>query len=43
LENYWKRQYKLLQGFEKDKDKLASYGQTIKDWILDIETLLTSL
>jgi len=40
LLSYWEHQNKLLQGFEKDKEKLASYSLTIKQWIKDIESLL---
>lgn len=35
---YWKHQYQLLQGFEKNKEKLQENGDAIKSWISDIET-----
>ena len=38
---YWKHQLKLLQGYEKDKNKLAENTKIIEEWILDIESLLT--
>lgn len=37
LKNYWKRQLKLLQGFEKNKEKLAEHTKIILGWIKDIE------
>lgn len=40
LLNYWQHQLKLLQGFEKDKDKLAEHSQIICEWISDIQMLL---
>lgn len=41
LLHYWEHQLKLLQGFEKDKERLAEYSQAIREWIFDIQTLLT--
>ena len=35
---YWKHQYQLLQGFEKNKEKLQENSDAIKSWISDIET-----
>lgn len=40
---YWQHQYKLLQGFEKDKQKLKEYSETILDWISDIQAVLDIL
>ena len=31
---------KKMQGFEKDKDKLAEHSQIICEWISDIQMLL---
>lgn len=38
--DYWKHQLQLLQGYEKDKNKLAENTKIISDWINDIECLL---
>lgn len=40
LKEYWQRQLKLLQGFEKDKEKLERNTQIILSWIDDIENFL---
>ncbi len=40
LKEYWHRQLKLLQGFEKDKEKLKRNTQIILSWINDIENFL---
>lgn len=40
LLTYWQRQLKLLQGFEKNPDRLSEHTQIIKGWISDIERLL---
>lgn len=37
---YWEHQYKLLQGFEKNKEKLQENSNIIKGWILDIKTCI---
>jgi len=37
---YWEHQYELLQGFEKDKDKLQENSDIIKGWIVDIKTCI---
>lgn len=37
---YWEHQYKLLQGFEKNKEKLQENSKIIKGWILDIKTCI---
>ncbi len=37
---YWEHQYQLLQGFEKNKEKLQENGNIIKGWILDIKTCI---
>lgn len=37
---YWEHQYQLLQGFEKNKEKLRENSHIIKGWISDIECLL---
>ena len=34
---YWEHQYQLLQGFEKNKEKLKENSKIIKGWIADIE------
>jgi predicted AAA+ superfamily ATPase len=39
--SYWRHQLKLLQGYEKDKNKLAENTQIINGWIKDIESLPT--
>ncbi len=41
--NYWKHQLKMMQGYEKDKSKLAENTTVIQGWISDIELLLTHL
>jgi hypothetical protein len=38
--NYWKHQLQLLQGYEKDKNKLSENTKIINVWINDIECLL---
>lgn len=38
--SYWKHQLQLLQGYEKDKNKLAENTKIINVWINDIECLL---
>lgn len=40
LAEYWKRQIKLLQGYEKNKDKLNENTQIINGWIMDINNVL---
>jgi len=40
LTEYWKRQLKLLQGYEKNKDKLNENTQIINGWIMDINHVL---
>lgn len=40
LKEYWKHQLKLLQGYEKNKNKLQENTQIISGWILDIEKVL---
>lgn len=37
---YWEHQYKLLQGFENNKEKLQENSNIIKGWILDIKTCI---
>lgn len=37
---YWKHQYQLLQGFEKNKEKLEENSNIINGWIDDIEKCL---
>ena len=37
LRDYWQHQYQLLQGFEKNKDRLLENGRIIQEWISDIE------
>lgn len=37
---YWEHQYQLLQGFEKDKEKLQENSNIIKGWIFDIKTCI---
>jgi NAD(P)-dependent dehydrogenase (short-subunit alcohol dehydrogenase family) len=37
---YWEHQYQLLQGFEKNKEKLQENSNIIKGWILDIQTCI---
>ncbi len=37
---YWEHQYELLQGFEKNKEKLQENSNIIKGWILDIKTCI---
>lgn len=41
LNNYWKHQLKLLQGYQKDKSKLEEQSKIIKEWISDIEILVS--
>ncbi len=40
LIDYWKHQYQLLQGFEKNPDKLKEFSNTINNWISDIENCI---
>ena len=37
---YWEHQYELLQGFEKNKEKLQENSNIIKGWILDIKNCI---
>ena len=39
--DYWKHQLKMMQGYEKDKNKLAENTTVIQSWISDIESLLS--
>lgn len=41
LKEYWKHQLKLLQGYEKNKNKLEENSKIIEEWILDTEKVLT--
>ena len=41
LKEYWKHQLRLLQSYEKNKNKLEENTQIIKGWILDIERILS--
>ncbi|WP_346889836.1 SDR family NAD(P)-dependent oxidoreductase [Clostridium sp. UBA1056] len=41
LQYYWEHQLKLLQGYEKNSERLAENSKTISEWITDIKTLLT--
>ncbi|WP_255371032.1 hypothetical protein [Anaerosalibacter sp. Marseille-P3206] len=34
--NHYSHQYKLLQGFEKDPDKLKEHSDTLIQWITDL-------
>ena len=43
LGKYYKRQYELLQGFERDSQKLKENSQAIKGWIKDIEDICALL
>lgn len=36
LKKYYERQYKLLQGFEKDPAKLKKHSNTLNQWIKDL-------
>ena len=40
LKEYWKHQLKLLQGYEKNKNKVNENTRIINGWILDIENVL---
>ena len=40
LEKYWRHQLKLLQGYERNKNKLQENTQIIEGWIMDIEKIL---
>lgn len=40
LKEYWKHQLKLLQGYEKNRNKLQENTRIISGWILDIEKVL---
>lgn len=39
---YWKHQYELLQGFERNKQKLQENNKIINSWILDIENCINN-
>ncbi len=41
LKRYWEHQLKLLQGYQKDPKKQNEYSEIIKEWISDIENLLS--
>ncbi len=41
LKNYWEHQLKLLQGYQKDKNKLEEDSRVIEEWISDIERLFS--
>lgn len=41
LNDYWKHQLKLLQGYQKDKSKLEEHTGIIEGWIVDIDALLS--
>lgn len=43
LKDYYKHQYKLLQGYEKDPRKLKENSQKIMEWIDDIEFVISVL
>lgn len=42
LISYWKHQYELLQGFERNKQKLQENNKIINSWILDIENCINN-
>ena len=37
---YWEHQYQLLQGFEKDRQKLEENSNIIRGWIADIKNCI---
>lgn len=41
LKDYYKHQYKLLQGYEKNDKKLKENSQIIMEWINDIEFVIS--
>lgn len=41
LKKYWEHQLKLLQGYQKDPKKQEEHSKIIKEWISDIENLLS--
>ncbi len=43
LQSYWEHQLQLLQGYEKDPNKLIEKNKIIAEWIYDIKTLLSLL
>jgi hypothetical protein len=43
LKKYYERQYKLLQGYEKDPQKLKENSCHITSWINDLDTVLNIL
>lgn len=43
LMKYYQRQYKLLQGFEKNPDKLKEYSKTLQHYIDDLKVLCDNL
>lgn len=43
MQGYWKRQFELLQGYEKDRARLAENSAAILAWIEDLETVICGL
>lgn len=43
LKKYYERQYKLLQGYEKDPKKLKENSDIILSWITDLDVVLNGL
>lgn len=43
LKQYYKRQYKLLQGFEKDPARLKEHSNTLNQWIMDLTFISESI
>lgn len=43
LKKYYERQYKLLQGYEKDPQKLKENSEIVKSWIQELENILSIL
>ena len=41
LKKYYKRQYKLLQGYEKDPDKLKENSDIVCSWICELDKILS--
>jgi len=41
LKKYWEHQLKLLQGYQKDQKKREEHSKIIREWISDIENLLS--
>lgn len=41
LRDYWKHQLALLQGYQKDKNKLEEHSRVINEWISDLDGLLS--